>query len=251
MKMLRNRLKGFTLIELLVVIAIIAILAAILFPVFAQAREAARKTSCISNVKQIMLGTMQYVSDHDGNFPKWDTTASWNGPQGWWFTQIQPYVKNYAVYGCPSDGRPAGEADGWDKAFTVPNNQRFKLSYGVSEFLVSDSHLNESTIPLPAQTAFICESAGPLYHDWDNGAGFYGRMAYGRAGEWGAGGPDWTNYEKWAKFSGHQKDGDVLGYADGHAGYMSVRRMVWTANPNPSTPRPERPIVAPYNLPAP
>jgi prepilin-type N-terminal cleavage/methylation domain-containing protein/prepilin-type processing-associated H-X9-DG protein len=85
---------GFTLIELLVVIAIIAILAAILFPVFAQAREKARTASCLNNQKQISLGIMQYVQDYDETFPSVDSGV---------LTQnIQPYVKNLQVFVCPS-----------------------------------------------------------------------------------------------------------------------------------------------------
>ena len=85
--------KGFTLIELLVVIAIIAILAAILFPVFAQARDKARSISCLSNVKQVGLGFMMYVQDWDETFP-----IAWGYPDGsTWFTAVYPYVKNGAT----------------------------------------------------------------------------------------------------------------------------------------------------------
>ena len=100
---------GFTLIELLVVIAIIAILAAILFPVFAQAREKARQTSCLSNAKQISLGFTQYVQDYDETFP----LADENGPlrssapndlyTAEWQNSTQPYIKNVQVLRCPSD----------------------------------------------------------------------------------------------------------------------------------------------------
>ena len=79
---------GFTLIELLVVIAIIAILAAILFPVFAQAREQARKTTCLSNLKQIGLATSMYVQDMDGAFPR-----AYGLPNFIWCTEIEPYIK--------------------------------------------------------------------------------------------------------------------------------------------------------------
>jgi prepilin-type N-terminal cleavage/methylation domain-containing protein/prepilin-type processing-associated H-X9-DG protein len=104
---------GFTLIELLVVIAIIAILAAILFPVFAQAREQARKTACLSNTKQIGLALEMYRRDWDGGGPfgGWevgptgkvdtnDPTSKFN--EDWQFT-LQPYVKNAQVFRCPSD----------------------------------------------------------------------------------------------------------------------------------------------------
>jgi len=90
--------RGFTLIELLVVIAIIAILAAILFPVFAQARESARKTSCLSNVKQIDLAIQMYVNDYDEVLP----TSSTGGMIGEPTYMAQPYMKNYGILFCPS-----------------------------------------------------------------------------------------------------------------------------------------------------
>src|SRR5213082_2249004 len=94
---------GFTLIELLVVIAIIAILAAILFPVFAQAREQARKTSCLSNVKELNLSVQMYMQDYDEAVPLIYTTApgadTTNDPPGTthgsWLDWMQPYIKNY------------------------------------------------------------------------------------------------------------------------------------------------------------
>jgi len=95
----KNR-KAFTLIEFLVVIAIIAILAAILFPVFARARENARRSSCLSNLKQIGLGMMQYVQDYDEMYPNaYYTDAA--GTTFWW-TMLQPYVKSSQVFTCPS-----------------------------------------------------------------------------------------------------------------------------------------------------
>ena len=90
--MLASPRRGFTLIELLVVIAIIAILAAILFPVFAQARAEARKATCISNNKQIVLGVLMYTQDYDETLPMcaWART---NLPVFMWYDAIEPYVK--------------------------------------------------------------------------------------------------------------------------------------------------------------
>jgi prepilin-type N-terminal cleavage/methylation domain-containing protein/prepilin-type processing-associated H-X9-DG protein len=92
--------RGFTLIELLVVIAIIAILAAILFPVFGRARENARRASCQSNLKQIALGIKQYVQDYDERFP---LDGSGTGDTIGWAYIIQPYVKSEQIFQCPSD----------------------------------------------------------------------------------------------------------------------------------------------------
>ena len=109
-----SRSQGFTLIELLVVIAIIAILAAILFPVFQKVRENARRASCASNIKQLTLGLVQYCQDADESFPQWQwgvsyTNGSSTDPNGknnattLWTNAIYPFVKSGAVYKCPDD----------------------------------------------------------------------------------------------------------------------------------------------------
>jgi len=104
--------RGFTLIELLVVIAIIAILAAILFPVFARAREKARQTSCLANVKQLTLACHMYAQDYDELLPcvqHRTTTWLW----GYWYHVVDPYVKNAQIRICPSN--PATEPGyGWN-----------------------------------------------------------------------------------------------------------------------------------------
>jgi len=115
------RRNGFTLIELLVVIAIIAILAAILFPVFAQAREKARQTQCTNNMKQNALAVLQYIQDYDERFPMSIYLATQNN-QPCIFTlynAIYPYVKNADVVLCPSD-RQAFDVVGTFGSFGIP-----------------------------------------------------------------------------------------------------------------------------------
>src|SRR5207302_8702194 len=106
----RSRLSAFTLIELLVVIAIIAILAAILFPVFAQARAKARQAACLSNMRQLGTGLTMYAQDYDETLPLNDYIGNGLAPLiGWrdpragdsWCSGIYPYVKNAQIYVCP------------------------------------------------------------------------------------------------------------------------------------------------------
>ena len=113
---MQRKKRAFTLIELLVVIAIIAILAAILFPVFAKARLMARKTACLSNLDQLGLAAIMYVQDYDEQYPDGDNwlppTPTLDPPVGGapdsgaecgWTYQVYPYVKSLAVYKCPND----------------------------------------------------------------------------------------------------------------------------------------------------
>ncbi|MCD6362112.1 MAG: DUF1559 domain-containing protein [Armatimonadetes bacterium] len=149
--------RGFTLIELLVVIAIIAILAAILFPVFAKAREKARQTSCLSNIKQIMLAELQYEQDYD------ERTASYSSNPGAASTysyreMLEPYLKNNQVVLCPSDSRDTGWSYG-------PNITA--VSGGTWQYLYAYRKIAQ--IQYPAECACFADTAGS-YWRWNASA---------------------------------------------------------------------------------
>jgi prepilin-type N-terminal cleavage/methylation domain-containing protein/prepilin-type processing-associated H-X9-DG protein len=124
---MKRRGAGFTLIELLVVIAIIAILAAILFPVFAQAREKARQTSCLSNMKQWALGTRMYLSDYDETVVPCYLYSSGSYLQ-WWPDLLDPYVKNDKVWYCPSWNQTLKNLRSAFLPGEGPNHQILKMS---------------------------------------------------------------------------------------------------------------------------
>jgi prepilin-type N-terminal cleavage/methylation domain-containing protein/prepilin-type processing-associated H-X9-DG protein len=153
-----QRRAGFTLIELLVVIAIIAILAAILFPVFAQARSKARAISCLSSIKQWGTATMMYVQDWDERFPRffreipnYNPKAGFSRDTGWhasgyyWHEAILPYIKNHDTLLCQ-------EAQGALNPFCLP--------YGWNWAYIHDNSLAE--YPFPAETLVIADGRGRL-----------------------------------------------------------------------------------------
>ncbi len=181
------RERGFTLIELLVVIAIIAILAAILFPVFAQAREKARQTVCVSNMKQIGTALLMYTQDYDEQFSP-IRVALENGLHGeansvlTWRNVIQPYLKSFDVFSCPSNpnGKPTGPGTagtGWNDLTTLnaegwqfTPNREMPMSYGFTScastwapanvsWATSDGQLSENDAELarPAGTIMVAE----------------------------------------------------------------------------------------------
>jgi prepilin-type N-terminal cleavage/methylation domain-containing protein/prepilin-type processing-associated H-X9-DG protein len=121
-----GRRNAFTLIELLVVIAIIAILAAILFPVFAQAREKARQAACLSNTKQIGLAFRMYVQDYDETWLF--SLQNGSGPLGSWMARLDPYIKNGGVFSCPSGINTGEEKYDWPDG-NPANIRRFGYSY--------------------------------------------------------------------------------------------------------------------------
>ena len=146
--MLTRRRTGFTLIELLVVIAIIAILAAILFPVFARAREKARQTSCLNNMKQIGLGLMMYTTDWDDTYPLayyYQNGVSGGGGYVHWSGMIAPYVKNDQLWVCNSDPNKGLEPTNPGLDFQAP-----KISYTANELLMGRPKVNFRVVPQAA-----------------------------------------------------------------------------------------------------
>jgi len=143
------RRRGFTLIELLVVIAIIAILAAILFPVFARAREKARQSSCLSNLKQLGLGFLMYAQDYDELFPQHrcqDAGHSSIWHLGCYFEEVMPYLKNQQVLRCPSCnysayGNPGTGFANLDYGFNIhlAGDPIGKSQYPAEQYMVGES----------------------------------------------------------------------------------------------------------------
>jgi len=227
------RRRGFTLIELLVVIAIIAILAAILFPVFAQARDAARKTQCLSNGRQIGTAMMLYTQDYDEMYP--------SSHYGIYLTLVQPYAKNKQIWRCPSHSgvytvRPcfwmnnaggcanielervvtgwtlnADITGGWDNrrpkalaSTTEPANQVMLAEadvYGTKEAAINNP---PNSLPQTAQMAVSpCRVA---------------RHAVYNSVRWPKGDPRHAD----GRLGAHHGDGTNIVYADGHAKWLKT-----------------------------
>ena len=155
-----NQKKGFTLIELLVVIAIIAILAAILFPVFAKAREKARQSSCASNEKQIGIAVMQYKQDYEETMPMSYAAGDGNGtrltcgtPMYFFIDELMPYCKNEQIFKCPSH-----EGMNCNSAMRYPATQHdIPRSYN---FSTAAGGAKDSDMPVPSATYILADSGG-------------------------------------------------------------------------------------------
>jgi prepilin-type N-terminal cleavage/methylation domain-containing protein/prepilin-type processing-associated H-X9-DG protein len=191
--------RGFTLIELLVVIAIIAILAAILFPVFARAREKARQTQCLSNVKEITLAFEMYKQDYDSFGPQRDITAG--SIRLAWTDFLQPYIKNTQLFLCPSTQSPHS-----------PWNTRVPTDYGYNFCRVRNTP--ESQIHRPAEYG--------VFFDWryacikDNG------VSCGC----GAGGGQCVRDHGWRPTDlPPHNEGINIGYYDGHAKWLKASEV--------------------------
>lgn len=202
--------KGFTLIELLVVIAIIAILAAILFPVFSQARESARKSSCMSNLKQIGNALMMYTQDWDEHYPYFCWSADNLHHGELWPYAIQPYLKNWDIFVCPSDGDKFNSWwwDGRDSGRPPTPYPPKGLSYGMSEILQGGGlgSVSLAQVPEPAITFSVSDAIAASVNDWH---WMPGRVIAAHDN----------------KHDAHGKGINIL-FADGHVRWLSNRQFV-------------------------
>lgn len=232
----RVRNNAFTLIELLVVIAIIAILAAILFPVFAQARESARIASCLSNMQQIGLGINMYSQDYDEYIPL-NRAVDAQYIEGNWKDLIQPYIKNLQIFQCPSN--PA--AHSYDESGETPGNltnplynpnlpKTMRGYFLYHPFFMSSAavgsgdwwggnQLTTVAFQYPANTLIIGENKDiyPDYGPWMTAVPNVGPNA------WGPSGSNWG-----ARHRGSDK-GVNLTFMDGHAKFTQ-----WDSTCTPS-----------------
>jgi len=208
--------KAFTLIELLVVIAIIAILAAILFPVFAKVREKARQTSCLSNEKQIGLGFTQYIEDYDETFPPMNTSNGQNTSN--WAGEIYPYIKSVNVFMCPdnpdskapvttifSNGLPQGTPQ-LDGAPQIPGSYGYNYQLANTWNCVSEN-FSPASFNGADKLAFINTPSGKIM------------MGEATGNQEGLGYPDWgapPNPGGWNQlYAGHTDMTNYL-FIDGH-----------------------------------
>ena len=203
---------AFTLIELLVVIAIIAILAAILFPVFARARENARRSSCQSNLKQIALGVKQYTQDYDERFPNITVPAPAGSP-GWAYA-IQPYLKSEQIFQCPSETAPP------------PPGTDLLTRAGTNGF--SDYYLNYNTVSVadPAANPVVGTGRSEASIDYSSNTIMNGEGT-GISGDATA-----NSYQLSPPGAGRARhlEGANYSFVDGHVKWMRPERALGASN---------------------
>src|ERR1043166_5937211 len=246
--------RAFTLIELLVVIAIIAILAAILFPVFAQARDSARQSTCLSNGKQIGTGLMMYAQDYDENLPSWpyngtsDIRKSPTFVSGWgysiWVPAIMPYVKNEGVFACPN-GPKTGTS--WpNQALAGPKGAPMVVNLAYNEYILNRDFGYSSLARLAgaknsiSDITVIGESCfNGIYQDWSDGFKIADRP--NNFGLWRF---YWANQGGTTCVGRHKEHGINAVFADGHARFVPGGKIL-----GGSGDKKEWPIVNPDSAP--
>jgi prepilin-type N-terminal cleavage/methylation domain-containing protein/prepilin-type processing-associated H-X9-DG protein len=233
------RRPGFTLIELLVVIAVIALIAAILFPVFSRAREKGRQAACVAHVRQLTSAFHMYSEDFDEQFPpdfsRGRGITTFEEASGMWYAQLQPYIRNLGVLHCPSDNisdalRTTSACAPW-----LRGDRRLPaLSYGANSVLIlawyEPTFRQFQTVPSisrPAHTLLFGDSTEPwVFHfcpDTDRSGVHWSHAAY-------ANGPPECREDY---HGGHSGEGDErhtagsnLAYVDGHVQYMPADRFL-------------------------
>jgi prepilin-type N-terminal cleavage/methylation domain-containing protein/prepilin-type processing-associated H-X9-DG protein len=207
----KHRSRGFTLIELLVVIAIIAILAAILFPVFAQAREKARGATCVSNLKQISLAWLMYAQDYDETNPMTAQRLA-NGNQVFWMAMVDPYIKGgvrafadgstaasdrLSIYVCPNYNTPSPAPSGFVGQFPLTS---YSPNIHATTAWWENRVKTLAAIAEPANLIMLAPNNGGVETGWDSGGQTPLSRAFGRH----SGGANYSLYDghvKWYKAS--------------------------------------------------
>jgi len=217
-----SRRRGFTLIELLVVIAIIAILAAILFPVFAKAREKARQTSCLSNTRQLGTAILSYAQDNDEKLPNWSTPC-WAGVDNWnspWWIDVGPYIKNWQIFSCPSS-KATRRARNCHPEYYAPSGKDLYIDYAMDEHILNNSWgLSKLAMyQFVAEDFMTGDSVDVIETPWNRVAGseLIGRVAYAQV--CGAG----CNPPLCVPENTRHNEGENLTLMDGHAKWFKYQ----------------------------
>lgn len=209
------RKRGFTLIELLVVIAIIAILAAILFPVFARAREAARATQCKSNLKQTATAMMMYAQDYDETLGRgWTGTCAGCAT---WMQYLQPYIKNTQLAKCPSSAR-RNDTSNYGYYDSLANRALAELQVPAGTVMFCDA-TNVGTPPVSLTDPEQWTEKGS--QDWETAYGRSFTSNGSGSGEW-----DNTGSSRARRPIGRHATTCNVAFADGHVKAMPIKRLI-------------------------